>query len=134
MKPIRQLKCSAALVTACLLVLTLASCANFAKNRRGNGGSDGGSWSEQSDATPLPERNENVSFAGPGSDSVNRELFPPVYFGFDNPKISQTEVPKIDAVARFLKSEPGGTLIIAGFTPTASAPPNTITNSENSAP
>ncbi len=116
MKTIRHLKRLTILVSGCLLVFTLACCANFQKNRGADGGGSAGDWNEGSGAVPLPQRNENVSFAGPGSSSVNRELFPPVYFAFDSPRISPNEFGKIDNVARVLTSEPKGTLIIAGFT------------------
>jgi peptidoglycan-associated lipoprotein len=119
MNSLRIFRESARLACAALLVLTMASCANFGKNRGGNADDiNGQAWNRNSGSTPLPERNESVSFAGPGSDTVNRELFPPVFFGFDSSKVGTAELAKIDNVARYLKSQPGGTLIVAGFTDT----------------
>ena len=97
------------------LSLFTASCANM--GRGGGAGGAGGGYDELSDATPLPTRDENVSFAGPGSERVNRELFSPVYFKFDSSKLGASELPKIDSVATYMKTEgASATVIIAGFT------------------
>ena len=62
--------------------------------------------------TPLPERQEGVSFLG---STVDRSKFRSVYFGFDSYAIDGGERAKIDEVASFLKSA-GNNVIIAGFT------------------
>ncbi|MEM7148132.1 MAG: OmpA family protein [Verrucomicrobiota bacterium] len=98
------------LTSAALAVL--ASCA-------GTGGQNDGDWYGGGDpgSIALPSRNESVSFFGPGSSNVQRNLFAPVYFGFDRSDISGTELAKVSAVAQFLKSEgKNNTVIVAGFT------------------
>jgi peptidoglycan-associated lipoprotein len=91
----------------------LSSCA-------GKGGQNGdGDWYGGGDpgSIALPSRNESVSFFGPGSGSVQKNLFSPVYFGFDRTDISGTELAKVSAVAQYLKSEGSkNTVIVAGFT------------------
>ncbi|MEM8954239.1 MAG: OmpA family protein [Verrucomicrobiota bacterium] len=85
----------------------------------GTGGQNDGDWYGGGDpgAIALPSRNESVSFFGPGSGNVQRNLFAPVYFGFDRSDISGTELAKVSAVAQFLKSEgKNNTVIVAGFT------------------
>lgn len=62
--------------------------------------------------TPLPERQEGVSFLG---SNVDRNRFQPIYFAFDSYAISPGERGKIDEVAHFLRSS-SSSVIIAGFT------------------
>lgn len=62
--------------------------------------------------TPLPNRDEGVSFL---SSNVSKSQFGAVYFDFDSFTISSSEAPKIRAVADFLKNG-RNSLIIAGFT------------------
>ena len=92
-----------------LLALTFSGCAN--KKKLGGGGG-GGSDSDSVNGTPLPDRQEGVSFLG---SNVDRSKFRPVYFDFDSFAIDGGERGKIDEVAAFLKSA-SNTLIIAGFT------------------
>lgn len=62
--------------------------------------------------TPLPERQEGVSFL---SNNVDRSQFTPVYFGFDSYSVEGSESDKVELVAESLKGS-GATVIIAGFT------------------
>jgi len=48
--------------------------------------------------TPLPERQEGVSFM---SSNVDRNRFHPVYFAFDSVAVEGRETAKIDEVAAF---------------------------------
>ena len=95
------------LTLAALVAITFTGCVN-GKKKTGGGGSD----SDSVNGTPLPERQEGVSFLG---SNVDRSKFHPVYFGFDSVAIDGGERGKIDEVAGFMKSA-SNTLIIAGFT------------------
>lgn len=96
------------------LALTVAlSFTGCAKNKRGaNDGSTGAYDGDYVNGTPLPERQEGVSFL---SSNVDRNMFSPVYFGFDSYTVSGSEMGKVDQVAQHLQNS-GGTIIIAGFT------------------
>lgn len=98
-------------VTALLLTsLTFAGCA---KGKKGAGyGSGSAADGDYVNGTPLPDRQEGVSFLG---SNVDRSRFSPVYFGFDSYTVSGGERGKIDEVANFLRGG-GQTIIIAGFT------------------
>ena len=96
------------LILTALLALTLSGC----KTGKKNGGAGGGADGDYVNGTPLPERQEGVSFLG---SNVDRRKFSPVHFGFDSVAIDSGERGKIDEVAAFLKSA-SNTLIIAGFT------------------
>lgn len=94
------------LACAALFALTFISCTT---GKKGSGtGADG----DFVNGTPLPERQEGVTFLG---SNVDRGKFRPVYFGLDSFAIGGGESGKIDEVAEFLKSA-GNSLIIAGFT------------------
>ena len=96
------------LILLAALALSLGACKNFGKKKTATAGTDG----DFVNGTPLPERQDGVSFMG---DNVDRKKFAPVSFGFDSCTVSSSEQGKIDTVAQFLKSNPT-TLIIAGFT------------------
>ena len=97
------------ILLSCILLLT--SCALFKK--KGAGGAGGyGSDSDSVGGTPLPERQEGVSFM---SDNVDKHQFPPVHFAFDSFAIDQADEGTLQAVAQALQSKPN-TIIIAGFT------------------
>lgn len=100
--------------TSRLLPLTLLALAlafsGCAKNKKGGGGS--GADGDFVSGTPLPDRQEGVSFLG---GNVDRSKFSPVYFGFDSYTIGGGESGKIQEVASFMQSG-GNTLIVAGFT------------------
>jgi peptidoglycan-associated lipoprotein len=94
---------------AASLALTFGACKNTGgKDSGGAVGNDG----DYVAGTPLPERQEGVSFTG---DNVDRSKFAPVHFGFDSYAIESSEKPALDEVAEFLKSAQN-TIIVAGFT------------------
>lgn len=62
--------------------------------------------------TPLPERQEGVSFL---AGNVSKDQFPPIYFGFDSYEIPATEQTKLDSVKSFMDTS-SNMIIIAGFT------------------
>ena len=95
------------LALAALVAMTFTGCIH-GKKKTAAGGADG----DFVNGTPLPERQEGVSFLG---SNVDRSKFHPVYFGFDSFAIDGGERGKIDEVAGFMKSA-SNTLIIAGFT------------------
>jgi peptidoglycan-associated lipoprotein len=91
-------------------VLLLGSCSMFNKKNGDAGGY--GSDSDTVGGTPLPERQEGVSFM---SDNVDKTKFPPVHFAFDSFAIDSSDEGTLQAVAQFLQSNPN-TIIVAGFT------------------
>jgi peptidoglycan-associated lipoprotein len=98
---------SFSLATLCAL-LALTGCTNKKKGAGGGSGVDG----DYVTGSPLPDRQEGVSFLG---DNVDRNKFAPVYFAFDSYSVGPGERGKIQQVAEFQKST-GGTIILAGFT------------------
>jgi peptidoglycan-associated lipoprotein len=90
------------------LALTLAGCAG----RGAKGGAASGAEGDYVNGTPLPDRQEGVSFLG---SNVDRNKFAPVHFGFDSAAVSAGERAKIEQVAAFMKSA-SNTVIVAGFT------------------
>ena len=97
------------LATLALIALSSSACTN--KKKDGAGGA-GGVDGDYVTGTPLPERQEGVSFLG---DNVDRNKFSPVYFAYDSHSVGGAERGKISQVAEFIRSG-GGTIIIAGFT------------------
>jgi peptidoglycan-associated lipoprotein len=75
-------------------------------------GQTSGTTGDYVNGTPLPERQEGVSFFG---SNVERGRFKPIYFDFDSQTIRQSETAKIQEIASSMK-DGGGSLIIAGFT------------------
>jgi len=97
------------LLLSCILLL--GGCALFQKK----GAAAGGGYGADNDTvggTPLPERQEGVSFM---NDNVDKHQFPPVHFAFDSYAIDPADQGTLDSVAQFLQSNPN-TIIIAGFT------------------
>jgi peptidoglycan-associated lipoprotein len=94
---------------ALALFTALPACKNMGK--KGNYAGSG-TDSDYVNGTPLPERQDGVSFFG---NNVDRNKFAPVYFGFDSYSVEGQEQSNLDTVASSLKSE-GGSVIIAGFT------------------
>lgn len=90
------------------ITIAFASCAT--KGGRGNGA--GGADGDYVTGSPLPDRQEGVSFL---SSNVDKHQFAPVYFGFDSSSVSGGERSKIEQVAGFLRSG-SSRLIVAGFT------------------
>jgi len=91
-------------------ILLMSSCALFKKKNAGAG--PYGSDSDTVGGTPLPERQEGVSFM---SDNVDKHKFPPVHFAFDSYAVDSSDEGTLQAVAQFLQGG-SGTVIIAGFT------------------
>ena len=90
-------------------MLSMNACSKFKKkNGAGFSGNDG----DLINGTPLPDRQEGVSFLG---DNVDRNKFAPVQFAFDSYTVSPGEQPKIQQVAAFMKSD-ANNIIVAGFT------------------
>lgn len=99
----------AQLLLVATLLAALPGCALFKKKGSNYAGVDSGDYVS---GTPLPDRQEGVSFMG---DNVDKAKFSPVYFGFDSIAIAGSERGKLDQVADSVKSG-GNTVIIAGFT------------------
>jgi peptidoglycan-associated lipoprotein len=99
---------------ASLLTLILALAVSGCANKRGgaDGGGGAGVDGDYVSGSPLPDRQEGVSFLG---SNVDRDKFAPVYFGFDSYTVSGGERGKIQEVAEFIRST-GSTVILAGFT------------------
>lgn len=92
-----------------LAALALSACTT---TRNGAGGAADGDYVTGTPlGTPLPDRQEGVSFLG---SNVDRSKFPPVYFGFDSTSLGAGEKAKLRAVADAARG--GSTIIIAGFT------------------
>ena len=81
-------------------------------NKKKNDQQYTGTDADSVNGTPLPERQEGVSFT---SDRVDKKQFSPVHFGFDSYAIEAGEQDKIETVAQFLKGSQTS-VIIAGFT------------------
>jgi len=96
------------LLAIVLAALSLSACVHGKKGAGHNGASD----SDYVNGSPLPERQEGVSFT---SSNTDRSKFRPVYFAFDSYAIGSGERGKIDEVANFMKGG-SNTLIVAGFT------------------
>jgi peptidoglycan-associated lipoprotein len=92
-------------------VLLFGGCALFHKKGAGAGGAYG-SDNDTVGGTPLPERQEGVSFM---NDNVDKHQFPPVHFAFDSYAVDPSDQGTLDSVAQFLQGNPN-TIIIAGFT------------------
>jgi len=90
------------------LLASLGACSLFHK-KTDYAGSDG----DFVNGTPLPERQDGVSFMGA---SVDKNRFAPVHFAFDSYVVEPSESGKLDAVLQFFKGGASGQLIIAGFT------------------
>jgi peptidoglycan-associated lipoprotein len=79
------------------------------------GGADAGVTGQDNDfvnGTPLPQRQDGVSFLDP---SVSKSRFKAVHFAFDSFTISQEDTGTVRSVADFLQAAPNN-VIIAGFT------------------
>lgn len=97
-----------AFTLAASLLLPLTGCKNFGKKRGQTAGIDG----DYVSGSPLPDRQEGVSFT---SDNVDRNKFAPVHFSFDSYSVEPSEESKLNEVADFLQNG-SSTIIIAGFT------------------
>lgn len=112
----------------CLVLagLVATGCANRGKNKLGAGtdpvydnvrgdalnpyaNPNGGGFVED---IPLTGRPDGVNFYG---SNVKRNLFPAIYFGFDQYEITSLEYSKIQQVAEYMRSD-SSNLILAGHT------------------
>ncbi len=103
------------MIAAAAATLGFAACKSTKAGGAGGssaGGTDGDYVNGTSLGTPLPDRQEGVSFM---SSNVDRSQFPPVFFGFDSFSVPGGERGKLQAVADFAKAN-NSTIIIAGFT------------------
>ncbi len=94
------------LILLTLIAFGLVSCKTTEKPSYA--GTDG----DYVNGTPLPQRQEGVSFL---SNSVQKGQFSPVYFAFDSFEISAQEGEKLRRLADFLKGARNN-IILAGFT------------------
>jgi peptidoglycan-associated lipoprotein len=90
------------------LLLSLSGCSLFNKKKPAMAGVDG----DYVNGTPLPDRQEGVSFT---SDNVDKHKFAPVHFGYDSYSVEGGERAKLEQIAQFMKANPN-TIILAGFT------------------
>ncbi len=106
------------------LTLLAASCAN--RQRGGSSTLSGEDYPYDSEFNPYANPNgsgyvEDIPLSGRPdgvnffNSDVNRDLFPAVYFGFDQYDIQQSEWSKVQQVAEYLRTTPAK-LIIAGHT------------------
>ncbi len=65
--------------------------------------------------TPLPVRDESVSFHGPGSAKVDKDQFPAIRFSPDSYLLPEDAAATLDSVASHLEIT-GASAILAGFT------------------
>jgi peptidoglycan-associated lipoprotein len=100
------------LATLTLLLPLMLATSACSRNKNKKGAAYGANDGDLIAGTPLPDRQEGVSFLG---DNVDRNKFAPVQFAFDSYTVSPAEQPKIQQVAAFMKSE-SNNVIVAGFT------------------
>ena len=99
------------LTMAAALVLSLGACKTGSKGDQQYAGSGSGTDSDSVNGTPLPDRQDGVSFM---SSNVDKTQFKPVHFAFDSYNVDPADQGELDQVADFLKG--GSSIIIAGFT------------------
>jgi peptidoglycan-associated lipoprotein len=91
-----------------ILVLTLSLTACQKQQKQEYAGVEG----DTVNGTPLPPRQEGVSFFG---NNVAKQQFQPIYFAFDSFEISPPEAGKLRQIAGFMKGARNN-VILAGFT------------------
>ena len=94
------------LVLSCLLVLNFTACQKQQKQEYA------GAEGDYVNGTPLPPRQEGVSFF---SNNVTKGQFQPIYFAFDSFEIAPEEGDKLRQMGGFLKTAHNN-IILAGFT------------------
>ncbi len=94
------------LLLATAVAFSFGACANK------KGGNYVGTEGDTVNGTPLPDRQEGVSFM---SGNVDKSQFKPIHFAFDSFAIDPGEEGELSEVAAFLKSD-SKNVIIAGFT------------------
>ena len=109
MKSIRTL--SLALIAPWII----ASCQNTGNDFDTDPNFNGNAYDDFANVQPLPQRNDGISFYGPGSERLDKSMFQPVYFDYDSYAIRMSEGPKVESMAAKLRSN-GKNMIIAGHT------------------
>jgi peptidoglycan-associated lipoprotein len=99
------------LTCVAVMLCSLAGCSSFGKKKNSDQQYTG-TDADSVNGTPLPDRQEGVSFT---SDNVDKTKFRPVHFAFDSFAIDNSEQSILDEVAGFLKNG-SNSIIIAGFT------------------
>jgi peptidoglycan-associated lipoprotein len=94
----------------CLMVLSLVACQKQQKQEYA--GVDGDTVNGTPLGTPLPPRQEGVSFF---SNNVAKGQFQPIYFAFDSFEIAADQGEKLRQIGNFLKTARNN-IILAGFT------------------
>lgn len=104
---------------AALAITALSSCQQTKNDEFGaDPNFDSDAYQDFANVTPLPQRNESISFYGPGSERLDKSMFGPVYFTYDSFSISAAEGAKLEQMAAKLRSN-RKYLIIAGHTDAA---------------
>ena len=93
-----------------LALVSLTACKHN-NNAGANGDATALPDSDYVNGTPLPQRDEGVSFMGP---NVDRNKFQPVHFAFDSYSVSGEEAGRVRQVAEFLQDS-NKRVIVAGF-------------------
>jgi peptidoglycan-associated lipoprotein len=100
-----------------IVVTALPACKGTKKGNAddfGGGVYGEGGFGEGSSDGSLPSRDEGYSYYGSGSNGVLKGQFAPVYFEFDSPSVSNSEMSKVRDVANSMR---GGSskVLVAGF-------------------
>jgi peptidoglycan-associated lipoprotein len=102
------------ILVACIVAFGLTGCKNPPWKKGSKGGGPGGS---ESGVPPLGAGGENGIGTRPmdngGTGYLKTGQFAPVLFEYDSARIKPSEVSKLEAVAAFMKSNPGK-LVIEG--------------------
>lgn len=94
-----------------LLAATLTACKSNKNNYDEGSGAANLPDSDYVNGTPLPARDEGVSFLGP---NVDRNRFQPVHFPFDSFVVAADERGQVRRVAEYLQDS-NKRVIVAGF-------------------
>ena len=103
---------------ALLAPLLFASCQQTKDDFATDPNFNSAAYDDFANVAPLPQRNESVSFFGPGSERLDKSMFRPVYFDYDSYSIRPSEGPKVESMAAKLRQN-GKSMLIAGHTDAA---------------
>ncbi len=103
---------------AIIAPLLVASCQQTKDDFAADPNFNSTSYDDFANVEPLPQRNESVSFYGPGSERLDKSMFQPVYFDYDSYAIRQSEGAKVENMAAKLRTNRKN-MIIAGHTDAA---------------
>ena len=101
-------------IRSCLFAVVLLASLSACKSNKNQGDANGTANLPDSDyvnGTPLPQRDEGVSFMGP---NVDRNRFQPVHFAFDSYTVGGEESGRVREVAGYLQNS-NKRVIVAGF-------------------